>query len=168
MSDLPEIELKMKICFIGCFANTIYPIIFLYFPISTWFFFFAHCASVNGRMRNWRAPVCLCVCFFVSGSEMTKKLTALRATQSRLRCALSIINLDWVLVLLQKTFVSEVRQIGVMFFWRRAKSFFVWGPACWQFFRNAPCTCSSVHCRQWIRLSSPLINMQKIIFQKNN
>ena len=40
--------------------------------------FFAHCASVNGRMRNWWAPVCLCVCFSVSGSETRKKLTALR------------------------------------------------------------------------------------------
>ena len=39
--------------------------------------FFTHCASVNGGMRNWWAPVCLCVCFSVSGSETTKKLTAL-------------------------------------------------------------------------------------------
>ena len=36
------------------------------------------------------------------------------ATQSPLRCALSIISLDWVLVLLQDIFVSEFRQIGIV------------------------------------------------------
>jgi len=41
-----------------------------------------------------------------------RNLTALRG-HCPLTCALSIISLEWVLVLLQDIFVSEFRQIGI-------------------------------------------------------